>query len=121
MAKVALQRIPVQARIRIMCDETRMSFEWTEYESPTVAVISAVSAVENTPPDELPPLSDSLDPDAINAIIEATDSSDGTVSVTFTYCNYEVVLFQRGELRLGPTADSDGDDEFPINGQAGCH
>lgn len=50
--------------------------EWSRFEQPSEAVISGVAAVSATPPDELDPLYDYIDPDALNSLFDSESSND---------------------------------------------
>jgi len=47
---------------------------------------------------ELPPLYDSIDPDALDAVVE----SAATTSVTFTYAGYDVTVDADGTVSTAP-------------------
>lgn len=53
-------------------------------------ILRAVAARDGVDPIELPPSYDSIDPEALEAVIDARDS--GHVSVEFAYSGYEVTV-----------------------------
>ncbi|WP_276270925.1 HalOD1 output domain-containing protein [Haloarcula litorea] len=53
---------------------------------PAQAIIEAVAAASNTPPDELPSLHAVVDPDALNQLL----NSESDVEVSFDYAGYRV-------------------------------
>lgn len=55
--------------------------------SATVKVLEAVASRDGRDVAVLPPLYDTIDPEALDRIVES-----GAVSVEFTYCGYEVVV-----------------------------
>lgn len=57
-------------------------------ETPTVAVVDAIAGSEGVDALDLPPISECIDPDALNTICESLD--DGYI--TFTYCGYSVTV-----------------------------
>ncbi|WP_436932669.1 HalOD1 output domain-containing protein [Halosimplex halobium] len=57
-----------------------------EDDEPTQAIIEAVAAVSNTPPDELPSLHAAVDPDAINQLL----ASESDVEISFDYAGYRI-------------------------------
>lgn len=66
--------------------------------SPTLAVVETVASVTGTEPTALPPLYDAVNPDALNALFESSDSRATTdLQVSFAYNGYDVVV------RGGPT------------------
>lgn len=78
-----------------------VSLEHRDDVSTTVEVIEAISAVTGTPVEELPPLRDVVDTDALNAI--STPQSAATdVAVSFTYADYEVTVTSGGPITVDP-------------------
>ena len=66
-----------------------------------LAVIDTISSATGTDPCELPPLSDAIDPDALNALF-----SDRTTNgwVRFRYAGYDVTVGSDRSIRI--TAES---------------
>lgn len=63
----------------------------TEAESVSTAVVEAMSDVAETPPVELPPLYNSIEPAALdNLFAPREDGPDRSISTTFTYHGYRV-------------------------------
>jgi len=58
-------------------------------ESLHLPIVRTVAAVDNQPPTDLPPLTDVIDPDALSA---AVTSASGAVSVSFSYCGYDLTV-----------------------------
>lgn len=75
-----------------------MEYEIRPDESVSVAVVRAVSALEDREPDQLQPFSDVLDPDALDKIFEG--HQDGTPRigghVSFVYSSCQVTI-EHGE------------------------
>jgi hypothetical protein len=71
-----------------------MDHEISVDESVSMAVVRAVSAVENRDPVTLPPLSAVLDPDALDALFDSTYDGKqrigGQVSFVFSECRITV-------------------------------
>ena len=61
----------------------------TVRDSPTLAVVRAVAAVENREPQSLRPLGEVVDPEALNAVV---GEGEGPVRVSFGYAGHRVVL-----------------------------
>lgn len=59
-----------------------------ENERPSMAVVRAISAVANTPSEELEPLHETVDPDALDTVFEA----DNEMYVAFQYDKYQVEI-----------------------------
>lgn len=59
--------------------------------SATVSVVRAVAEAKSVAPDELPPLTDVIDPEAMNDLF-ARDSDVGRsgINLSFDYCGYVV-------------------------------
>ena len=58
-------------------------------ETPVEAVVLMIAALENREVSELPPLYDTVDPDAINALFIADQTHD-VLQLRFRYCGYEI-------------------------------
>ncbi|MDS0280657.1 HalOD1 output domain-containing protein [Haloarcula onubensis] len=57
-------------------------------ESPTLAVVRAIAAVENEEPMSLRPLGDVIDSEALDAVVDG----EGATDVEFTYAGHRVVV-----------------------------
>lgn len=55
-------------------------------------VVETVARVEGVRPDELAPLYDSLDPDALDSLYAPAIDPEQALCVTFAYAGYEVVI-----------------------------
>jgi len=70
-------------------------------------IVDHVASATGTDPLELPPLYESVDPDALNALV----SGPGDVEVSFLYADREVCVESGGEISIDdcsgvPAADS---------------
>jgi len=65
--------------------------------APSVAVIEAVGAVSNSEPTELPPLVETIDPDALNSLFNSPDSAG---RVVFRYLEYTVAVSADRTVRV---------------------
>ena len=78
-------------------------------ESASTTLLLLVSELEELSYEELPPLSDIVDPDALDTIFlpkeDGTTRLDGTVS--FVYCGYDVRLHANRELVLQKRGQTD--------------
>lgn len=73
--------------------------------TPSEAVIVAVAEVTDQSPAELPILNDTIDPGALNRLLDTTkDASSPTV--TFEYSGYEVTVTP-GNVRIEPSSMAD--------------
>lgn len=64
-------------------------YELDHDEPPSMGVVDAVSAVENRPPLDLPPLAEAINPDALARLFAGGAES---IRVSFRYCGYEVTV-----------------------------
>lgn len=87
---------PEQSRVEVF------HTEYGEYESPTQAVVTAVSAVEGVEPAGMERLYDSIDPDALDALMAEPvgDGDDGAIEVEFRYAGYRVRVRNDGGVVL---------------------
>lgn len=71
----------------------------------TVRVVQAVSDALETPVDELPPLADTIDPDALDALASNEPLSDVTVS--FSYAGRQVLVREGKTVYVQPDTDEE--------------
>jgi hypothetical protein len=69
--------------------------------TPTVAVVNALADVTDTPPLELPPLYDSIDPDTLDNV---TDYGPGAI-FQFSHGGYQVTVHGSGRIVLQPVSN----------------
>ena len=75
------------------------------------AIIRHVADRESVPEADLPPLYDCIDPDALERLLGRSTPSD-TVSVSFSYCGYEIEAHSDGRLYLCGELIEGVDDRF---------
>ncbi|MBX0325276.1 hypothetical protein EGH21_19810 [Halomicroarcula sp. F13] len=70
--------------------------------SPSIAVIQAVSGCEDVDESELPPLHDTIDTDALDALFTSWPNPSAQLDghVRFQYCEYTVNVHSDGYLTL---------------------
>jgi hypothetical protein len=66
----------------------------------SVAIAQEIAAVEGTDPEKLPPLYDSIDTDALNALITHSDAQDLTID--FDYGSYRIHIEGTDEITVSP-------------------
>ncbi|MFP8951843.1 HalOD1 output domain-containing protein [Natrialbaceae archaeon A-arb3/5] len=67
--------------------------------TPVYAIVSAVAEVEKSDPNELPPLYDVIDPEALNKLF--TSRSESSVeTVSFQYAGYDIVVRGTNEVQV---------------------
>lgn len=78
----------------------RASYEESA-DSPSIALVEAVAAIEGCDPTALDPLGDTIDVDALNTVVH---HSDGTrsIEVTFPYEGYRVTIRSDGAMEVLP-------------------
>lgn len=81
----------------------RVQFEWTVRETPSFAIVEAVAAATDREPGVLPPLYESVDVDALDALVtKRSADANGTVRVSFSYATVTVSVDSDGRLELQP-------------------
>ena len=71
--------------------------DWQGLEPPSVAVVEAVAAATDRTPTELPLLQNTLDPDALNALLTGETAS---VTVSFQYAGVTVSASEDGSIEV---------------------
>lgn len=74
--------------------------DWREYDSPATAIIETVATAKGLEPTDLPPLIDSVDPDAIDNLVERSASNDRYIRVSFAYDGVTVGIESNGEIKV---------------------
>lgn len=94
-----------------MSDEPPVQSDLGADERPSVGTIRCIAAVTNVSHTELPPLGDSIDADALDALFDHARDADrsGLLEVSFPYAGFDVVVRAGGKLVVRPAADRDGD------------
>jgi len=80
--------------------EVRGSFDWTDAETVSAAVVAAVGSVAGKSATELPPLYDAVDPDALDALFDRANGDGQLRTVAFSFDGHRVVLEASGEGHL---------------------
>lgn len=77
-------------------DETfREKYDWSS-ESPSIAVIEALERAGNRPADEIDPLYNAVDPDALNCLL--SKFSGQHLRLSFTLDGFDVTISADGEI-----------------------
>jgi len=63
---------------------------------PSEAVINEIADREDVQPTELTPLYHTIDPDALDALVENAQQNDSTLEIGFTYHGYSVTVTDEG-------------------------
>ena len=74
----------------------------TEIESPSIAVTEAIKNRDDVAVEDLPPLSDTVDPDALDRLLREAQGVDEEhpLQVRFRYHGYSVEVQSDGEVTL---------------------
>lgn len=72
-------------------------------ELPSTNVVLSVAALEGVRPTHLPPLAETVDPDALDSVFSRSTDAAGTVS--FRYAGYDVTAHAEGRLEIVPGRD----------------
>jgi hypothetical protein len=91
-----------------------MRYSVSPGESVSVAVVTAVADAENADPNVLPPLSEMLDTDALDAMFTPVDgtTTDGHGRITFEYSMSQVTIDGSDQITVEPAR------EYPLQGDA---
>ena len=83
----------------------RAEFDWSS-RAPSMAVIETVAIAANAEPAGLAPLYDSVDPDALDALVRSAgkDGKDGAVAVAFALAGHDVEVRSDGVVVVRPHA-----------------
>lgn len=79
-------------------------YEWSST-SPSTAVIETVAIAVNREPTTVEPLYESVDPDALDALVQSNSSlseNSDTVTVSFTFADQQVTVHGTGEVIVRP-------------------
>lgn len=87
-------------------DTYRLHHYWGSDESVATTVIVGVAAITNTPPPDLEPLFETIDPESLDRLYQPTSGGssrdDGRVSFEFNDC--AVIVNATGEIEITPVA-----------------
>ena len=90
-----------QGTYHVWCDET-------DYEPVTLALLVAVSSIRGVEPADLEPLSERIDPDALNALLDhwQGDRTGVEGSISFSFADCSVTISADGEIVIDPGRES---------------
>lgn len=81
--------------------------DWAENDNISTTIVLAVSDLTGRPIDELTPLSDVVNPDALDELLRPEGTAlgqDVPISVTFEYEGYSVTVRRDGHVGIQPSA-----------------
>lgn len=74
--------------------------------SPSETVVTAIAALTGRCPHELPPLWNSIDPDALDDLFQRSMGVPAEGHLTFRYANHRVTVRPTGLVTIDPASDS---------------
>lgn len=77
-------------------EEVRGQYDWSTT-PPAMAVIETVAVAVDRSPADLNPLYDSVDPEALNALVRSSSTGEGVV-VSLSFAGQTVIVDSRGEV-----------------------
>lgn len=72
-------------------EDDEYTYELRPEEPPSDAVVTSVAALTDRSPFEMDPLAETIDPDAVNDLLDPSGGSAPPVRLRFTYCGCQVV------------------------------
>lgn len=87
-----------RSQAQLDADAPKAIFEPSSGGSATEAIVSLVSQEEECDPLELPPLYESVDPEALDRVCEA--GADSSLRISFAYDDYTVLVDGNGIVQL---------------------
>lgn len=85
--------------------------EWTTHD-PSIAVVELFARLLDVDPVDIEPLSDSIDPAALDALLQGqqTRFRAGDCTVAFTYLEHRVTVSSDGSVEIEPPTDPESGD-----------
>jgi hypothetical protein len=76
----------------------RERIDWENREPVCFAVQTAVAAIEDSDPLDLPPLAEAVDPDALDRLFDPDAPNIASRHLEFAYAGYRIHVYGRGEV-----------------------
>lgn len=73
-----------------------------------MAIVSALSAVTDVEPTAIEPITNTIDTDALDALVRGFDPANGPIEVSWTQDGYDVTVSSEGVVTVSLSGD-----EFP--------
>jgi len=86
-------------------DTYRVQYDRDDSRQLTTAIAEEVAAVSGTDPEDLEPLYETVDPDALDRLLTPRDGTDSVGGVWFHYAGYRVTVRGAGEIEITPASD----------------
>lgn len=84
------------------------SITWTPEVPPSIAIITTLMNIEGSSIDEVPPLHNRIDPEALDSLITRSADDDSPVAVAFFYAGYTVQVTGEQEITFVQTVEGNG-------------
>ena len=85
-------------------DSEAYRFEYAQETTPaSMAVVAALSEAIDVDPSDLEPLNESVDTDALDALVRVRGAMNGDVHVTFTHEERVITVYSYGVIAVTPT------------------
>lgn len=84
--------------------QSRISANWTEYESPAVAIVSVTAIATDRSVTEIDPLERYIQTDALNAILTSRQADEQT-ECTLSYDGVRIRIDGAGDIDVWPADD----------------
>lgn len=87
--------------------QSEVSYELEAHASPSIATVMAIADFTGTDPTDVPCLYEYVNLDAVDALVEAHDSRDGELTLTFTVKSVAVTIAGTDSVTVRPLASAD--------------
>jgi hypothetical protein len=67
----------------------------------TTAIVKRVASITGQDIDQVPPLYETIDPDALEALVDSTNASATSLSIAFEYAGHHVTVTGDGTVHVG--------------------
>lgn len=84
---------------------------------PSLALASAIAGAMDADPTDIDPLYESLDPDALNALVGEPRPTGDPIEITLYVENFEVTISNTGSISLEPQTADGGDGGIAVQGR----
>lgn len=83
-------------------DSATVRGRWSDSGTPARTVVDVVAVATNTPPENLVPLYEAVDPDALNRLLEHSSDGSPGPTVSFQYAGCDVTVRVNGTIVATP-------------------
>ena len=83
-------------------DAYRVQYDWSSPTPLTTTVVEMIGTISETPADDLAPLYETVDPDALEDLLSPGTATGSAAGVWFNYAGYRVTIRGEGEIEVTP-------------------